>query len=276
MGIEVLKSLLLRFASAVPNILGAFMIAFIGFLVAKAVAKILERVLKTIGIDKAASKLNEIDVLQQYNLQFSLSKIISQVVYYFLLLIFLAASTDVLQMPAVSQLIMDLLDYIPRIIVAMIVLSVGLLIANILKKAVYTTCKSVGIPSPNLIANFLFYFIFLTALISALSQAQVDTDFVKSNINIILGGGVAAFALGYGLASKEMMTNFLASFYSRRHFSVGDTVKIGDTIGKIVFEDNTCLKIQTGERLIVIPLSKLMSQEVEILPNDYLQLNENQ
>ncbi|NJN34318.1 MAG: mechanosensitive ion channel [Saprospiraceae bacterium] len=179
-------------------------------------------------------------------------------------------------MPAVSQLIMDLLDYIPRIIVAMIVLSVGLLIANILKKAVYTACKSVGIPSPNLIANFLFYFIFLTALISALSQAQVDTDFVKSNINIILGGGVAAFALGYGLASKEMMTNFLASFYSRRHFSVGDTVKIGDTIGKIVFEDNTCLKIQAGERLIVIPLSKLMTQEVEILPNDYLQLNENQ
>ncbi|NJN34319.1 MAG: hypothetical protein HC817_08760 [Saprospiraceae bacterium] len=59
MGIEVLKSLLLRFASAVPNILGAFMIAFIGFLVAKAVAKILERVLKTIGIDKAANKLNE-------------------------------------------------------------------------------------------------------------------------------------------------------------------------------------------------------------------------
>jgi small-conductance mechanosensitive channel len=109
-------------------------------------------------------------------------------------------------------------------------------------------------------------------MISALSQAKIDTDFVKNNLSIILSGGVAAFALGYGLASKDMMSNFLASFYSRRHFNIGDTIKIGDTIGKIVYMDSSCVKMQTAERLVVTPLSKLMKEEIQILPNDSLQL----
>ena len=82
---------------------------------------------------------------------------------------------------------------------------IGLLIANGLKNIVYSTCKSIGIPSSNLISTFVFWFVFITALVSALSQAKIDTDFVKNNLSIILGGAVAAFAIGYGFASKDMI-----------------------------------------------------------------------
>jgi hypothetical protein len=276
MGFEILKSLLLRFVNAIPNIVAATAVAIIGMLFAKTVGKIIERVLSGIGIDKLAAKLNDIDVVQQYNIQFKPSRVIGQIFYYVLLLIFLTGATEILGMPAVSQLIADLINYVPNIISAMIVLVIGLLVANGLKSIVYSTCKSIGIPSSNLVSNFVFYFVLLTALISALSQAKIDTDFVKANLSIILGGGVAAFALGYGLASRDMMSNFLASFYSRRHFNIGDTVKVGETIGIIVYEDNTCIKVQSDERLVVIPLSKLMRQEIEILPSDYMKLPENQ
>jgi hypothetical protein len=276
MGFKILESLLLRLVSALPNIIAAIAIALIGMLIAKAIAKLVERLLSTVGIDTLASKLNDIDVVQQYNINFKPSHIVGQVFYYVLLLVFMIAATDVLGMPAVSQLISDLINYVPNIITAMIVLIIGLLVANGLKGIVYSTCKSVGIPSANLVANFVFYFVFLTALISGLAQAKIDTDFVKANLSIILGGGVAAFALGYGLASRDMMSNFLASFYSRRHFNIGDTVKIGAIKGIIVYEDNTCIKIQSGERLIVIPLNKLMNNEVEILPSGRAELPENQ
>jgi hypothetical protein len=274
MGFEILKNLLIRFTSAIPNIIAAIVIAVIGMLVAKAIGKIIERVLSTIGIDKLATKLNEIDIIEQYNITIKPSKIMGNVFYYILMLIFMIAATDILGMPAVSQLISDLINYVPNVVTAGIVLIVGLLIANILKNLTLSACKSLGIPSPSLISNFMFYFIFLTALISALGQAKIDTDFVKNNLSIILGGGVAAFALGYGLASREIMSNFLASFYSRRHFNIGDTIKMGNTTGKIVYEDNTCVKIQSAERLVVIPLSKIMKEEVEILPSDNLQIED--
>ncbi len=274
MGLEILKNLLLRFTSAIPNLIAAIAIALIGMMIAKAVAKLIEKILSGIGIDKLAQKLNEIDVIEQYNINVKPSHIIGQIFYYVLLLIFLIAATDILGMPALSQLISDLINYVPNLITALVVLILGLLMANGLKSLVFTACKSVGIPSPNLISNFIFYFVFLTAMISALSQAKIDTDFVKNNLSIILGGGVAAFALGYGLASKDMMSNFLASFYSRRNFNVGDTIKIGNTTGEIVYFDSSCVKVQVGEKLVIIPLSKLMNEEVEILPNELPQVPE--
>lgn len=276
MGIEILKNLLLKFTSAIPNIIGAIAISIVGMLIAKTVSKLIEKVLSTIGVDKLVQKLNEIDIIEQYNINFKPSRIIGQIFYYVLLLIFLTLATDILQMPALSQLVTDLINYVPSLVTAFGVLILGLLLANGLKNIVYSACKSVGIPSPSLIANFIFYFVFLTALISALSQAKIDTDFVKNNLSIILGGGVAAFALGYGLASKDMMSNLLASFYSRRHFNIGDTIKIGETIGRIVHIDNSCIKMQTHERLIITPLSKFMKEEVQILPNDFLQLPEDE
>ncbi len=276
MGLEILKNLLLRFTSAIPNLLAALAIAVIGMMIARAVSKIIEKILGSIGLDKLAEKLQEIDVIEQYNINLKPSRIIGQIFYYVLLLIFLIAATDILGMPALSQLISDLINYVPSVITALVVLILGLLLANAIKTLVHSACRSVGIPSPQFIANFVFYFIFLTAMISALSQAKIDTDFVKNNLSIILGGGVAAFALGYGLASRDMMSNFLASFYSRRHLHVGDTIQVGQTIGKIVFFDNSCLKMQTADRLIIIPLSKLIKEEVQVLPSDYLKLPENQ
>jgi Conserved TM helix/Mechanosensitive ion channel len=275
MGLEILRSLLLKFTSTIPNIVGAIVIAIIGMILARAISKLVERLLVAVNIDKLAEKLSDIDVIQDNNINLKPSTIISQIIYYLLLLIFLIMATDILQMSVVSQLIKDLISYIPSLVTAMLLIIIGLVIANVLKNIVVSVCKSIGIPSSNLIGNFIFYFVFLTALITALSQAKIDTDFIKNNISILLGGGVAAFAIGYGLASKDMMSNFLASFYSRRHFSVGDTVKIGETIGKIVYADNSCVKIQSAEKLVIIPLHKLMKEDVEILPSDFIKIPEN-
>jgi Conserved TM helix len=158
MGIEILKNLLLRFTSAIPNLLAAIAIAILGMIVAKAVSKVIEKVLLTIGLDSLAQKLNEIDVIEKYNINLKPSRIISQVFYYVLLLIFLIAATDILGMPALSQLISDLINYVPNLITALVVLILGLLLANVLKSLVHSACKSVGISSPALISNFLLRF----------------------------------------------------------------------------------------------------------------------
>jgi small-conductance mechanosensitive channel len=167
-------------------------------------------------------------------------------------------------MPVVSQLVHDLINYVPTLISAVIVLLFGLLIADTVKDATATACKSLGIPSGQVIANFLFYFIFLTALISALSQAKIDTDFIKSNLNILLGAGVGAFGLGYGLASKDMMSNFLASFYSRDKIKIGDLVAIDGVKGVIIDMDNTSLALQLEHSVVIIPLNKVATSKVEI------------
>ena len=274
MGFEILKNLLIKFVSAVPNILAAIFISLVGFVIAKSVGKLITHLFQKIGVDKLADKLNEIDVVNKYNIQFKPSRILGEIIYYFMMLFFLIAATELLGMPAVSNLISDLINYIPNLVVAGIVLVIGLVVSNALKEIVNTTCKSLNVPNVSLIGNLVFYFVFITIALSALSQAKIDTSFIRNNLSIILGGIVAAFSIGYGLASKDMMSNFLASFYSRRHIQVGDNIKIGDVAGTVIYTDSTCMKIQSGEKMVIIPMNKLSTHDVEIMPGNREQLNQ--
>ena len=272
---NLLEKLLSDFLTVIPKLAGAITLLIVGYFLSKAVIKLLTVILSKIGVDKLTEKLNDIDIIQENNIQVKLSSILGSTVFYLMMLVFLIAATDVLGMPAVSQLISDIINYIPNVLTALIVLIFGLLVSNLIKNIVLTACKSFGIPSAGIIGNFVFYFVFLTAIVTAMAQAKIDTDFVKTNLNIILGGGVAAFALGYGLASRDVMANFLGSMYSRKRFRTGDVIKIGDTVGRIVALDNTSVVLNAPDRQIIIPLSKLMRESVEILPNDFFQLPEN-
>ncbi len=261
---EILKDLFREFALAIPNVLAAIVVAVLGWIIAKIIARVLKKVLYKIGVDKLAEKLNEIDIVRKTNIRIEPSTLLSKVVYYILLLIFFIAATDILGMPAVSQLMSDILNYVPSLISALIVFVLGILLSEFIKNIVHTTCKSLGIPAAKMIANFVFYFLFLTVAMSALAQAGFDTNFITSNLTVILGGGVLAFAFGYGFASKDLVANFLASFYSKDKVQIGDIIRIEEAKGKVVAIDKTSLTLQTEEKQIIIPLSKLTSEKIEI------------
>ncbi|MEO1515939.1 MAG: mechanosensitive ion channel domain-containing protein [Bacteroidota bacterium] len=262
--IEILQDLTLQFLQSVPNVLKAILVFVIGWILANVASRIIRRVLKGIGVDSLADKLNEIEIISKANLTIEPSAFFSKLVYYLMLLLFLMAATDVLGMAAVSDLMNDIIGYIPYMISALIVLVLGTLLAQFIKNVVLTACRSLGIPSAGLIASFAFWFVFLTALVSALSQAQIDTSFITSNLSVILAGGVAAFALGYGMASRDMMANFLASFYSRDKFKVGDVIGIGDVKGTISKIDKSSLILDAEGRKVIIPLHKLTTENVEL------------
>ena len=102
------------------------------------------------------------------------------------------------------------------------------------------------------------------SIVSALSQAHIDTDFIKSNLTVLLGAFAGAFALGYGLASKDLMSSILASFYHKDRFDLGDVITIEGVTGEIVEIDNASITLQTDGKRVVFPSSKLHSEKVEI------------
>ena len=262
---ENLTNLVNDFFSVIPNLIGAIIVFVIGWLIAKIIARIIKRVLKTIGIDKLGDKLNEIDLVQQSSMTIVPSTLLSKVFYYIILLFVTVAATGVLKVDAVTNLVSDLLAYTPNILVAMVLLAVGLLIADIVKGMVQTACESFNIPSSKLIANVIFFLILIVALISALTQLGIETDFMITVITIILGGIVLAFSIGYGLASKESMSNYLASRQGKDRFQLGNVIKVGDVGGEIIDIDSSSVTILTGDnRTIIIPFWKLSSETVEI------------
>jgi len=263
--LEILSQLYRDFMNGAPKILGALIIFILGWIIAKVVAAIVRKVLKSLQVDKLAEQLNEIDFVKKTNIKVVPSTIFSKIIYYVLVLVAAIVATDQLGMPVVSNLVSDIVNYIPNVIAAIIVLAVGLVIADIIKKIVLTAMQSMGVPSAKIIASFLFYFIFLMTVITAIKQVGINTEFIQTNLSLIIAGGVLAFAIGYGLASKNMMANFLASFYSKGKFQVGDVIGLDGFKGKIIDIDSSSLVLQAeNNKKVIVPLSKLTAENVEL------------
>ncbi len=260
----LLTDLLGKFMAGIPAIFTALVLFLIGIIVSKIISKIVLKFLEGIKVDKLGEKLNEIEMVEKANVKVKISTVLSKIVYYVIMLFFAVAATEALQMPALSNMVSDLITFIPNLIVAMIWIIIGLLISEALRKVVQTACNSLGIPSGQMIGNFLFYFLVINVIISALGQAKINTEFLSQNISLVIAGAVGAFAIGYGLASKDNVSNFLASFYSKGKFHVGDRITIEGKTGMISEMDKSSLVLKTDTGKIIIPLSKLSKENVEI------------
>ena len=253
-----------QFIKSFPNVIFAVIIVIVGWILAKIIARIVQKVLETLQVDRLADKLNDIDIVSKANLSVVPSQVLSKLMYYLVLLFSFIAATDYLEIEAISNLMSNLINYLPNLLSAIVFFIIGLLVADFVRGIVLTTCQSLSIPSAKVISSVVFYFLFLTVTMSALDQAKISTDLINSSFMIIIAGVVASFALGYGLASKDMMSNFLASFYVKNKFEAGDRITIDGIQGQIETMDNKSFVLKTSDSKIVFPLNKLAQDKVEI------------
>ena len=100
--------------------------------------------------------------------------------------------------------------------------------------------------------------------VTALSQAGINTDIITSNFSIILGGIVLAFAIAYGFAARNVLSSILTSFYSKNSYQMRQVIELDGYKGEIVKMDSVSITIDTGEKLVVFPLSRLIKDTVII------------
>ena len=264
--LEKLQEVAGQLFEVLPSLLGALMVLLIGWLMAKIISRILEKVLAAIKVDVLADRLNQIDMVQSAELDIKPSKIISKVIYYLIMLIVVAVAADLMALKILSDQVNSLITFIPNLITAVLVMVFGLIISNMVKELLSTTFRSLGMSSGTLISSFVFYFLFISIVLTALKQVSIETSFIENNITLIIGGIVIAFGIGYGYASRNVMANLLGSLYSKPKFRTGDIIKVKGIQGSVVGMDNTSMTIRTtNNRRVIIPLSVLTENEVEII-----------
>jgi len=261
---KILTDFLVGLQNSIPQILKALVVFIIGYIIAKLVAWAVKTALHKAGVDKLKDKLEEIDFISKSNFKIVPSVVVSKTIYYFMLLLVMIVSVDILQIDAITELLKELLILLPNLVVAVLVLFIGVLIAEAVRKVVQGTCESLGIPAAKVIATFVFFFVMINALMIALKKATIPTQFLTDNLTVLFAGIVLAFAIGYGLASKGIMSSFLSSYYSKSRFNIGDNISIDGSSGEIVELDSTSLVIYADSKRVIIPLSKLTEEKVTI------------
>lgn len=253
------------FSEAIPKVITALVVLLAGRLIASTIRKIIQRILSALQLDKFANQLNDIDLVQRSGMRIELSNLIGQIVYYVIMLGFIIMATDLLGIQVITDMVRSIIGYLPSLLSAFIMFLMGLFLADMVRNVLHTALRSMGMQSAGFISSGVFYFLFITVAVSALAQAKIETGFISSNLTVIIAAIAAAFAIGYGRASRDLVANYLAGYYNRDKVRLGDEVEMLGVRGKVVMIDATSLILQTDERAIIIPLGKLTTDKIEII-----------
>lgn len=254
-----------QIAEYIPIILGGVAMLLLGWLFAKMVAFLIRKALQAVKLDKRMAGTPVQQFLTKAQVKQPLSRMLARFFFWFVFLTILVGLFDAWGWDAISENVSSLIGYLPNVLLALAILVGGLAVAGWLKKTTQEVFASYSLRSARVMSSILFYVLALIVIISTLDQLQLNVDLLTSNVMIIVGGIVLAFAIGYGLSAREILPHIIASFYLKNHYRSGQRIRIGTLEGRIKEINNIHVVIENGEEIIVVPAKKLIAEEVHIL-----------
>ncbi|MGW4484457.1 mechanosensitive ion channel family protein [Amycolatopsis sp. NPDC004368] len=185
-------------ATFVPKLVGFLIILLIGWLIAKAVSKALSLVLGKLGFSRLVEKTGLTGMMKQANVD--ATGILVKLVYYFILLIALQLAFGVFgPSNPVSRLLNDIIAFLPRILVALVLVVVAAAIAKVVRDVVSSAMATR--PAGRLLATVAYWLIMAFGIIAALGQVDIATAVTGPVLITVLAtiGGVIVVGFGGGL-----------------------------------------------------------------------------
>ncbi|MCH9798627.1 MAG: hypothetical protein K0U18_00220 [Betaproteobacteria bacterium] len=187
----------------VPKLLAVIVILFFGWIIAKLVRTALKRILELVKFDNFAEKSGLEAFMNSGDVNVTLSGIISQVVYWLVIIMFIITGANMLGLTEVAQLLHNLAAYLPRIILAILVMIFGTLLARFINRLVFAWLHSIKFERALLVSTSVEYGIQILALFIALEQLGIGVQLINSLFVIVFGAIFLALALAFGLGGRD-------------------------------------------------------------------------
>ena len=196
--------------SVLANVLGALIVLLIGLIVAGGLGALIERVVNLVKLDKALKSLGLEEYFERAGLKINSGKFFGKIVYWFLVVVFLLAATDILGFYSLSNFLREALMYVPNVIIAVLIMLASIVIANILKKLVTASVKGAKLHASNFLASLTWWSVIIFGLFTALTQIGIAVVIIQSLVTgfvamIAIAGGIA-----FGLGGKDYAASLIS------------------------------------------------------------------
>lgn len=198
-----------------PKLLAVIVILLFGWICAKAACIGVKRVLQFAHFDKFADRSGIEAFLKYGDFDLTLSGIISEVVYWLVILLFIITGANTLGLSEVAQMLNQLANYLPRIIVAILILIFGTLLARFINRLVFAWLHSIKFDGALAVSTSAEYGIQIFALFVALEQLDIGTQLLTALFVIVFGAVFLALALAFGLGGKEWAARKIENMESK-------------------------------------------------------------
>jgi hypothetical protein len=197
------------FLSAIPRIIGFVVVLIIGWIISSLLARGVEALLHAVKFNDLARRSGFASFVQKMGVKDDSSGVIGSIVKWFVRLITLVVAFDTLGLPAVSNVLQQLLLWLPNLVVALVVLVIGGLAANGLSQLVRGATAQAGFSNPDMLATVTKVAVWGFAIVVAVNQLGIATTLINTLLIGIVGAFSIAFGLAFGLGGRDRAAQML-------------------------------------------------------------------
>lgn len=254
-----------------PNLIGAIILLLVGWFVGKLVGKLVTGALRAVKFNTIAEKAEIDDFLANAGMKADPSSVVGAIVRWFIYLIFFLTAFDALGLTQVSAVIDDVITFLPKVIVAIVILLGGALAGNLLAGVVRGSLKSMGVGNADLFGTVARFAVIAFAAIAALDMLEIAPTIVATLWQGLIFGVVGILVLAFGLGGRQAASDMTLGRLLRAEIEPGSQIQAGTTSGTVRTIGSIFTTIETAQGVIKVPNTELVNQRISMSPEQYQQ-----
>jgi hypothetical protein len=200
--LESIRESLRQIGAFLPRLLLAIVILIIGWLVAKAVRFAIVKALRTINFNVVTEKAGIDHFLKEGGANIDTIRVLGSLSYWLVILAALMIASNSLDLAYVTDLIGRIVLFVPKVMVAVVILVFGVYFARFVGAALTTYLRNIGVGEAGLVGRLALYAIVVFVIMIALDQMGLG-DIIRQAFLIIVAAIALGLALAFGLGGQK-------------------------------------------------------------------------
>jgi len=204
-----------EFSALLPNIIAALAVLILGYLIANAVKALIITLSSKLGIDSALQSTGAPAVVAKTGYTLNTGRLLGTVAKWFVLIVFFIFALDILNLnEATAFLTGAVLNYLPRVFVATVILFGAMILAQFVERVVLAAATAAQVQPAALLAKFSKVAVIIFAILAALNELQIANELIQMLFAGLVFALSLALGLSFGLGGRDAASRYIGKLES--------------------------------------------------------------
>lgn len=214
--LEPVRVLLVEIGGFMPRLAIALVVLAGGWLFAKAFRLGVVKALRALNFHVLTQRAGIDGFLQQGGTDKDTTELVGALAYLLVIVGSLIIAFNGLGLTQVTELLGKVLLFMPRLLVALLVVVFGSYFARFARDAVSGYCRGAGIGDGDAMGRLMQYGVMGFVVLLAVDHLDIGTGLIQETFLILLAGVVIALALAFGLGARDRAAAMIERWFPRR------------------------------------------------------------
>jgi hypothetical protein len=248
-----------RLIAYLPSIAAALLLVLVGWLMARLARAVAQRISEAVVARMSTSSVVERG-LSEGKLRTRLPMLVRETTFWAVLLFFLAAAVEQLEIPALSSPLEALAYYAPKLLSAMLIAALAYAAANIANNWVSSTLMPVGAAQAQMLGRLAQLGTFAIGLVMAADQAGVESTILMLALGILLTVSLGGVALAFAIGCAPIVGNLVAAHYAGKQLAAGRHAQLQHHSGVVREITSAFVILENEQGEVLVPARTFLEQ----------------